>query len=161
MATRATSTTWVPPHPGRLAVLDEVEIAGQREDDTITLQPTSLSGHVRVLGDTDGLAGGDDTIIVNRLPTMTALRDRLDDGTSALVRDAVDLDGRGGTDSYFVNTWGSNAAVFMDNAPLGEELILNVYAGNIHCFGFSTSSSWIASRNPHHNPPSGEWKSPW
>jgi len=41
---------------------------------------------------------------------MTALRDRLDDSTSALVRDTVDLDGRGGTDSYFVYTHGSAAA---------------------------------------------------
>src|SRR5207302_9795269 len=46
----------------------------------------------------------------DHLPSMTALRDRLDDGTSALVRDSVDLDGRGGTDSYFVYSWGSLAA---------------------------------------------------
>ena len=38
---------------------------------------------------------------------MTALRDRLDDATSAQVRDSVELDGRGGTDSYFIDTWGS------------------------------------------------------
>jgi len=89
---------------------NEVEIAGQRESDTITLHPSALAGHVRVLGDTDGLAGGDDTITVDHLPSMTALRDRLDDSTSALVRDSVDLDGRGGTDSYFVYSWGSLAA---------------------------------------------------
>ncbi|HEU4613600.1 MAG TPA: hypothetical protein VFS15_16025, partial [Kofleriaceae bacterium] len=89
---------------------NEVEIAGQRENDTITLRPEALSGHVRVLGDTDGLAGGDDTIIVDHLPSMTESRDRLDDGTSALVRDAVELDGRGGTDGYFVQSWGSLAA---------------------------------------------------
>src|SRR5258708_11062599 len=88
----------------------EIEIAGERQSDTITLRPVSLMGHTRVLGDTDGLAGGDDTIVVDHLPSMTALRDRLDDSTSALVRDTVDLDGRGGTDSYFINTYGSAAA---------------------------------------------------
>ena len=64
---------------------------------------------MRVLGDTDGLAGGDDTLIVDHLPSMTVLRDRLDDGTPALVRDTVNLDGRGGTDNYFIYSWGSLA----------------------------------------------------
>ncbi|MBW6493254.1 MAG: hypothetical protein K0B16_01635 [Burkholderiaceae bacterium] len=86
---------------------NEIELAGERQADTITLRPDSLLGHVRVLGDTDGLAGGDDIIIVDHLPTMTALRDRLDDGSVTSVRDTVDLDGRGGTDTYTVLTHGS------------------------------------------------------
>ncbi|HET6789273.1 MAG TPA: hypothetical protein VFH49_15005, partial [Aquabacterium sp.] len=86
-----------------------IEIAGERQDDVITLRPTLIVGHTRVLGDTDGLAGGDDLIIVDRMSTMQTTHDRLDDAISAQVRDTVDLDGRGGTDTYVVYTHGSDA----------------------------------------------------
>jgi len=89
---------------------NEIELAGQRQNDTITLRPTAVSGHVRMLGDTDGLAGGDDLLIVDHMTTLNAQRDRLDDGVTGLVRDSVDMDGRGGTDTYTVLTHGSLAA---------------------------------------------------
>ena len=47
-------------------------MTGGRDADTLYLHPQSLSGHVRVLGDQDGLAGGDDTIILDQLPTLTS-----------------------------------------------------------------------------------------
>mgnify|MGYP000337709454 CR=1 FL=1 len=42
-----------------------------------------------------GLAGGDDTLIVDHLPSMTTLRNRLDDSSAALVRDMLGLADRG------------------------------------------------------------------
>ena len=66
---------------------NEIEIAGERQGDTITLRPEHVSGHVAILGDTDGLAGGDDLIIVDHMTTLQTARNRLDDGVSALVRD--------------------------------------------------------------------------
>ncbi|MDH5206306.1 MAG: hypothetical protein OEW36_11660, partial [Hylemonella sp.] len=89
---------------------NEIEIAGERQDDRIELNPQSVSGHVRVLGDVEGGLGGDDVLVMNLLPSMVALRDRLDDSSSGLVRDSVDLDGRGGNDRYVIQTHGSAAA---------------------------------------------------
>ena len=68
------------------------EITGERDGDIIYLHPESLVGQTTVLGDDDGAAGGDDILIVDRLPT-----------TASLVR----LDGRGGTDLYVVNNTGN------------------------------------------------------
>jgi len=80
-----------------------IEIAGERESDEIILHPVALSGHTRVLGDTDGLPGGEDRITLDHLPTITTTHDRPGDGLARAVRDTVDLDGRGGTDTYVVN----------------------------------------------------------
>jgi Ca2+-binding RTX toxin-like protein len=87
---------------------NEIELAGERENDVITLRPTAVSGHVRMLGDADG-AGGDDLLIVDHMTTLATLRNRIDDASGADVRDAVDMDGRGGTDTYLVLTHGSLA----------------------------------------------------
>ena len=82
-----------------------IEIAGEREDDLIILHPVSVTGYTRVLGDTDGLPGGRDTIILDQLPSITNFHDRPGDGIG-IVRDSVDLDGRGGYDTYIINTTG-------------------------------------------------------
>ncbi|PYR14346.1 MAG: hypothetical protein DMF94_34420, partial [Acidobacteria bacterium] len=68
------------------------EIAGERQGDTIIVRPELIVGWTRVLGDTDGLPGGDDLIVVDHMTTP------------------LDLDGRGGTDTYIVYTHGSEAA---------------------------------------------------
>ena len=81
---------------------------------------------------------GEDLLIVNRLPSLMLLRDRLDDGTPALVRDTVDLDGGAGTDNYVVNTWGSDAAgahdyivnVFDSGAPDDGADVLTINGGD-------------------------------
>ncbi len=85
----------------------EILVTGGRDADTLYLHPQSLSGHVRVLGDQDGLAGGDDTIILDQLPTLTSSHDRPGDGLG-VIRDTVDLDGRGGGDSYIINLTGQS-----------------------------------------------------
>ncbi len=40
-----------------------IEIAGEREGDVIILHPVWLSGHTRILGDTDGEPGGEDSVM--------------------------------------------------------------------------------------------------
>jgi len=71
-ATRATSTTSATTITvnGSLSS-NEVEIAGPARGRHDHLAATALAGHVRVLGDTDGLPSGDDTITVDHLPSMT------------------------------------------------------------------------------------------
>ncbi|UUZ54420.1 hypothetical protein LP419_39735 [Massilia sp. H-1] len=70
-----------------------------------------MAGHVRMLGDTDGLAGGDDRLVVDHMTHLVTSRDRFGDGAnSAIVRDSIDMDGRGGTDTYEVLTHGSAVA---------------------------------------------------
>lgn len=83
------------------------EISGEGDDDVLYLKPQSIAGHVRVLGDKDALRGGDDKLILDRLPSITGATDRPDDGTADLVRDTIDLDGQGGSDDYIVYTTGS------------------------------------------------------
>ena len=83
-----------------------IEIAGERQDDYIILHPESLSGHTDILGDTDGLAGGQDTIILDQLPSIVTVHDLPDDAFGYPVRDTVDVDGRGGLDTYIVNLSG-------------------------------------------------------
>jgi len=80
------------------------ETSGERDADVIYLRPDAVNGHVRVLGDTDGQRGGDDKIILDRLPAITGSTDRPGDGTGEAVRDTIDLDGRGGNDDYVVFT---------------------------------------------------------
>ena len=124
---------------------EQINIYAGAGNDTVTLNPggpdnppLTLAGHTRVFGE-----AGEDLLIVNRLPSLMLLRDRLDDGTPALVRDTVDLDGGAGTDNYVVNTWGSDAAgahdyivnVFDSGAPDDSSC-----AGPRHC--------WRASRRP-------------
>ena len=82
-------------------------IFGGRDADHIYLHPQALSGYTRILGDNDGLAGGDDTIILDQLPSITTSHDRPNDSLG-VIRDTVDLDGRGGADNYIVNTTGSS-----------------------------------------------------
>ena len=84
---------------------DAILIAGERDDDTIVLRPQQIEGYTKVLGDLDGLPGGRDTMILDRLPSITTEHDRPGDGIG-MVRDSVDLDGRGGYDTYIVNLTG-------------------------------------------------------
>jgi Ca2+-binding RTX toxin-like protein len=88
--------------------LDSVSIlvTGQRDDDVVDLRPQSLAGHTSVLGDTDGLPGGEDLFVLDRLPSITTTHDRPQDGLPQEVRDTIDLDGRGGTDRVVVNISG-------------------------------------------------------
>ncbi|UUZ48841.1 hypothetical protein LP420_40335 [Massilia sp. B-10] len=90
---------------------NEIELAYERQHDDIILRPASVAGHVRMLGDTDGLAGGDDRLVVDHMTHLVTSRDRFGDGAnSAIVRDSIDMDGRGGTDTYEVLTHGSAVA---------------------------------------------------
>jgi hypothetical protein len=99
---------------------NSIIIAGARDSDLIYLSPQVLVGHTRVLGDSDGLAGGTDTIILDKLPSVTTSHDRpnhlLANGTDGSVRDTIDLDGRGGTDTYIINITGA-----------GTDYIVNVH----------------------------------
>ncbi|MBD3648354.1 MAG: hypothetical protein HUJ31_13080, partial [Pseudomonadales bacterium] len=86
-------------------------INGERDDDVIDINVESLAGHTIVKGDTDGLTGGEDLIIVDQLPSVTTGHDRpghvnADGNDAGVVRDTLDLDGRGGTDNYVINITG-------------------------------------------------------
>jgi Ca2+-binding RTX toxin-like protein len=93
-------------------------MTGERHEDTIYLQPESLVGHTRILGDNDGLAGGDDTIVLDHLPSIDSTHDRpnhlLADGSDGAVDDTIDLDGGGGNDHYIVNIAGSQTAYIVN-----------------------------------------------
>ncbi len=82
-------------------------ITGERDKDVFYLAPESLVGNTTVLGDNDGLAGGDDIIIVDQLPSITT--------EQAGVRDTLTLDGRGGNDEYTVYTTGDPASDYIIN----------------------------------------------
>ncbi len=82
-------------------------VSGERDKDVIYLAPQSLVGNTRLLGDNDGLSGGDDILIVDQLPTIST--------TQAGVRDSVTLDGRGGNDEYTVFTTGDANSDYIIN----------------------------------------------
>ncbi len=81
-----------------------IEIHGGIENDSVLYSPEALAGHTRIFG---GM--GDDLLVVDHLITLQTSRDRAGDGTGALVRDTVDLDGQSGSDSHVVFTNGSAA----------------------------------------------------
>jgi hypothetical protein len=79
-----------------------ITLYGNTETDTITLSPTTLIGHTRVLS-----GDGDDTVTLDQLPTLTTTHLRNDTNpdtpTDRRVRDTVDVDGQEGADNVIVN----------------------------------------------------------
>ncbi len=86
-----------------------IRITGERDDDVFDLALESLAGHTTVLGDRDGLAGGEDRFIVDRLPTLNTSHVRPGHPVATPVRDTLDLDGRGGTDRYEIQVAGGRS----------------------------------------------------
>jgi hypothetical protein len=76
-----------------------ITVDGDAGNDLLTLTPVSLTGYVQMFG---GL--GEDTLIVDLLPTLTTSRDR---GTGTVQRDDITLDGEAATDHFIVNLTGT------------------------------------------------------
>ena len=99
-------------------------ITGERGDDTFYLNPQSLSGHTRVLGDISNAAGGNDWFILDHLPSITTSHTRPDhllaDGSVGAVLDTIDLDGLGGTDHYVINVSGGETAYLVNVKDTGK-----------------------------------------
>ncbi|MBX2867971.1 MAG: hypothetical protein KTR18_04825 [Acidiferrobacterales bacterium] len=70
-------------------------ISGGRDDDVVYVNAQSLIGATTILGDNDGLSGGDDIVVVTNLP---------DHGAG----DSLTIDGRGGSDEVTVFTDGTS-----------------------------------------------------
>jgi Ca2+-binding RTX toxin-like protein len=96
----------------------EILATGAREADVFYLHPTLVAGHAVLKGDVDGLAGGDDLFILDRLPNVDTAHKYIGGipaGPGSLVtghelvpvRFTIDLDGRGGGDRYVVDVTGS------------------------------------------------------
>jgi hypothetical protein len=109
-----------------------VVISGNSDADTIELRHmVALEGHTQILGQ-----GGEDRIILDRLPAVTTSHDRLGHlpavGADRAVQDTIDLDGGAATDRYLINVTGGNAAEYIVNvhdtgAPAdgADELTIN------------------------------------
>ena len=78
-----------------------VLIFGDDDDDVIQLHPQSLVGHTRIFGE-----GGEDFVLLDRLPTIDTFHERPDDGVTGLVRDTVDVDGGAATDAVEIQLTG-------------------------------------------------------
>ncbi|MEA2274818.1 MAG: hypothetical protein QOI98_3526, partial [Solirubrobacteraceae bacterium] len=107
-------------------------VTGERQPDVFYLHPQALSGHVQVQGDVDGLAGGNDIVILDRLPNVDTAHklDPSKTGAAALVtgreatplRNTVDVDGRGGSDHYVIYVTGTSDYIVNvhDTGGLGD-----------------------------------------
>ncbi|MGB0600370.1 MAG: hypothetical protein ACPGLY_27145, partial [Rubripirellula sp.] len=73
-------------------------------DDLIYFSPTSLAGHTTIATDQNSDRGNssEDVIIIDRLPTMSDA-----DLDRDSVRDSLDVDGKGGSDTYIINSTGA------------------------------------------------------
>ncbi|MDX6677735.1 MAG: hypothetical protein QOE31_1787, partial [Solirubrobacteraceae bacterium] len=110
----------------------QIEIAGGRQGDVVYLHPVALDGHVVVLGDADGLPGGDDIVILDRLPDLDLAHKLVAGATGAAalvtgretprLRDTVDVDGRGGSDRVVVYVSGAADQIVnvSDTGGLGD-----------------------------------------
>ncbi|MCF2147132.1 DUF4347 domain-containing protein [Desmonostoc muscorum LEGE 12446] len=84
---------------------DKTEIFGNSDNDTFTFNQTFLGGQTNVYGGataTSGVDDGEDQFIVNQLQSMTTSRNG--------KRDTLNLDGQADTDTYTINTTGSQGA---------------------------------------------------
>ncbi|KPJ80692.1 MAG: hypothetical protein AMJ58_07790, partial [Gammaproteobacteria bacterium SG8_30] len=120
-------------------------ITGERDDDYVDFQVEALAGHTTVEGDTDGLPGGSDTIRLDRLPTIATSHDRPGDPAgAALVRDTIDLDGRGGSDHVIVNLSGDRTDYLVNVVDSGAQ---NDGADTLTIFGTEQSDLFLLRKH--------------
>jgi Ca2+-binding RTX toxin-like protein len=108
-----------------------VLIAGADDADTIELRNMEeLVGHTRIEG-----RGGEDTIIIDRQPTLTTTHNRPDhelaDGSDGEVQDTIDIDGGAATDRVTINITGDQTEYIINVVDSGapndgaDELTIN------------------------------------
>src|SRR5215467_3994941 len=109
------------PGPG---ATDRTAFFGNVDNDTFTFNQTFLGGQTYAYGSntptpagtTAPLNDGQDTFVVNQLQSMETSRPLLTADPSGYTerRDTLDLDGQAGTDTYTINTTGSQSATPSD-----------------------------------------------
>ena len=87
-----------------------MQLHGGEQADTIVLRPESLVGDTQVFGH-----GGDDTITLDHLPSITTTQVI----AGQIVRDTIDLDGGEGGDSYTINISGTRTDYLVNLTDTG------------------------------------------